>query len=391
MLHPATALVPQITPAADATPKHVEAKPSPSPNNIPENTAKPPVQKVPPARNTAAPSPAINSPSQNNEKSDPGNGVGPGIFTGTTDLNDPKDDSGSSSGETINRTESEATSPTSKEASQVKPATSVGNDDSTENVSPEGDKSSQADPKKQEVPNGDSDPSSQSNPTGAVSPNEADASQQPHPLATVGGEPIVAVFQEASSAENSDNGPGASGGEDYKSPNGNNNDRQSTEISNPLKDPAIIDPQPGYYATSDAPPNHDPAIAPAPFTTTIGRHIIQALSSPNAILVDGETLTRGQSPVVISGTHIALQQNGDLVLGSSTVEILLPYLFPSHTSFGDSPTQAPAPTPHLKSTASAARDSRPAGHRSSLLGRKYKRSPMLQSSLDMRRSARRLR
>lgn len=338
MLHPATALVPQITPAADANRQHVEAKPSPSHHNSPENTARPPVQQVPPARNTAGPSPPINSPSQNEGKSKPDPAVDLGTSAGTSDSNDPKDHSETDNGETINRPESEAASPTARKASQTQPTTQVGNDDLTKNSSPKGDKNSQADPQNQEISNGDNDPSS--HPTGAISPNEDDP-QQPQPTASAGGEPIIAVPPEASTAQDLHSGTGANGGQDEKDSNGSSDDEQDTEIPNVLKDPANLEPQ-----SSDAPSNQDPIIAPAPFTTTIGRHVIQALPSPNAILVDGKPLTRGQSAVAISGTPIALQQDGNLRLGSSTAANLLPYLSRSGpTADQASPNQAPAPTP----------------------------------------------
>ena len=287
MLHPATALVPQITPAAGANRQHVEAKPSPSHHNLPENTARPPVQQVPPAGNTAGPSPPINSPSQNEEKSKPDPAVD--TSAGTSDSNDPKDHSDTDSGETINRPESEAAIQTARKASQTQPTTQVGNDDLTKNSSPKGNKNSQADPQNQEISNGDNDPSS--HPTGAISPNEDDP-QQPQPISTAGGEPIIAVPPEASTAQDSHSGPDANGGQDDKGSTDSSDDEQDTEIPNVLKDPANLEPQ-----SSDAPSNHDPTISPAPFTTTIGRHVIQVLPSPNAILVDGEPLTRGQSAV----------------------------------------------------------------------------------------------
>ena len=40
-LHPATALGPLVTSAADAKPNPAKAKPSPSAENLPEKTAKP--------------------------------------------------------------------------------------------------------------------------------------------------------------------------------------------------------------------------------------------------------------------------------------------------------------------------------------------------------------
>lgn len=280
--------------------------------------------------------------------------VDPGTLTGSSDSNDPDDDSGSSSGETIDQPGNEATSPKAKPGQQAQPAAGVGNSDSAENSSPKGDKGSQADPSTVESPKGDSDPGSrsQSNPTDAVSLDGPGDPQQYDPIATAGGEPIVAVPQQASSAENSNSGPDAGGGDNHKSPKGSNDDTKNTKPSDSL---GIFDPQSIYSAANDAPTNYHPAAAPVPFTTTIGGHVVQVQSSPSAILVDGNTVTRGHGSITVSGTPIALQQDGNLVLGTSTVRDLLPALLPAHDSpftAGDqlltadhnAPHHAPVPT-----------------------------------------------
>ena len=62
-----------------------------------------------------------------------------------------------------------------------------------------------------------------------------------------------------------------------------------------------------------------------PFTTSIGNHLIANIpSSPNAILVDGKTISPGAQPVIISGTPVAYQGNGNLILGTTTISNIMP-------------------------------------------------------------------
>ena len=64
------------------------------------------------------------------------------------------------------------------------------------------------------------------------------------------------------------------------------------------------------------------------FATTVDGHTIQAPASGGGVLVDSETISPGKVPVLVSGISAALHSNGDLVLGSSTVEGFAP---PSET------------------------------------------------------------
>ena len=53
--------------------------------------------------------------------------------------------------------------------------------------------------------------------------------------------------------------------------------------------------------------------------STIEGHEVRMGSSPDTITVDGTPVVRGATPTNIVGTPVALQSNGDLVLGSSTI------------------------------------------------------------------------
>ena len=65
-LQPATVLVPVITPIEGVISKPVPARPSPSPEKMPENTANPAAKQTLPARTSAMPDPAaVNDPGQN--------------------------------------------------------------------------------------------------------------------------------------------------------------------------------------------------------------------------------------------------------------------------------------------------------------------------------------
>ena len=65
----------------------------------------------------------------------------------------------------------------------------------------------------------------------------------------------------------------------------------------------------------------NPAGLGAPFTTTIGGYVVQAASSANSVLVDGQYLSRGKGVTDISNTPVALQSNGDLIFGTSTYTV----------------------------------------------------------------------
>lgn len=109
---------------------------------------------------------------------------------------------------------------------------------------------------------------------------------------------------------------------------GSSNDPESAKASaaeNPQQNPK------GGPADERRPQNIDsqrgePAPAPAPSVTTIAGQSIQvpaAQSSVGLVLVDGQSITAGHHPTTVSSTQIALHTNGDLVLGSSTVQSFL--------------------------------------------------------------------
>ena len=67
----------------------------------------------------------------------------------------------------------------------------------------------------------------------------------------------------------------------------------------------------------------------APLPAVIANHEIAAMPSvPNAIVVDGQRLSQGETPTTISGTPIAFHANGDLVIGSSTIPNILSSIVP---------------------------------------------------------------
>lgn len=51
--------------------------------------------------------------------------------------------------------------------------------------------------------------------------------------------------------------------------------------------------------------------------------MIQGLPSPGVVLVDGESVTCGGDLILTSSTNVALDSNGGLTLGSSTIHDLL--------------------------------------------------------------------
>ena len=101
------------------------------------------------------------------------------------------------------------------------------------------------------------------------------------------------------------------------------------EESDHLGDPEMNDPYFGIATASQAYTNNDLGMKPTPFTTTIGSHVVQVLSSSGTVLVDGESITLGRGSKVVSGTPIFLQQDGGLVIGTSTIKNLLPNPLPT--------------------------------------------------------------
>ena len=252
--------------------------------------------------------------------------------------------------------------PAVKTSPRVQPMAGVESNASPGNDSPNQGGNSQMIPSKTDNTNAESVGSSKGN---AVSPNDEQNPQNFLPIASVAGEPTVAVPQKPSSQMESESGPDPKGGEDPISPNDNNdndndndnnnnddnnNDRTDNEPgtnrANTTNEPASIDPNYVSIAAAKAPTNSDPAATPAPFTTTINQHVIKGFPSSNLILIDGHTITRGQGPTIISSTPIALQNNGDLIIGTSSVKNLLPTIMPSLVQIPTAsllPNQVPHP------------------------------------------------
>lgn len=311
-----------VTPAAATKTYPVEAKPSPSLDKLPVNTPKPPAKQVLPARKTAVPNLATKDPTDKKEESDSQTAVDPSISEDPSNSNN----SGEGRGSTYINPVSEVGSAITRVTPQGPTTARVKNEPPSESGSPkDNNDASPNSPAKVGNPDGNSDPGSSYDSVSAESPSETDESQQPRPIATAGGEPIIAIPQQSPPPEGNEKSfPSADADADHNTPNGNNDIQQDPQTSSPLKDPATLDPQPDDTPAGDANASIDPAAAPVSFTTTIAGYTIQALPSPNAILVDGKPLTRGQSPETISHAPIILEQNGDLIIGTSTISTLLP-------------------------------------------------------------------
>ena len=102
---------------------------------------------------------------------------------------------------------------------------------------------------------------------------------------------------------------------------------KSTNLD-PSKVSPPLDQHLGELSGSETSARIDPAGRGAPFTTTICGHVVQAASSANAVLVDGQYISRGKDSIFISNTPVAFHYNGDLVFGSSTAQSFLPNLPP---------------------------------------------------------------
>ena len=70
--------------------------------------------------------------------------------------------------------------------------------------------------------------------------------------------------------------------------------------------------------------NIDDVPAPPLLATTVDGHYIQAASTPGVILMDGQSVTRGADAITIANTPVALKSDGNLVIGTSTIQNLLP-------------------------------------------------------------------
>ena len=307
-----------MTPAANANPDPIEAKPSPSSESLPAKTVLQPAQKIQPARKTGVSKPPNDPKAHNGGEIKPEVAADPGTVKGDSSSIDPKVGSGPTCGAMNSPSESEAGNPVAKLTPPVQSAAGVGEN-----------KNSEPDSATVHSPEDNGDFSSVKDLAGAGFAPGINAIEQPRPIATAGGEPIVAISQHTSSEQDGTSGPGAKGGGNHDNSNSIADYEPHTQNSDPLVDPEMNNLHSGIAPASQAYTNNDPAMTPSPFTTRIGSHVVQALSFPGAVLVDGESITLGRGSKVISGTPILLQQDGGLVIGTSTIKNLLPNLSPT--------------------------------------------------------------
>ena len=74
-------------------------------------------------------------------------------------------------------------------------------------------------------------------------------------------------------------------------------------------------------SSSSLPVNNKPASTL--FATTVDGHKIRAAPSPGVMLIDGQSVTWGKSPILVSSTWVALHSDRDLVIGTSTLQSFL--------------------------------------------------------------------
>lgn len=81
-------------------------------------------------------------------------------------------------------------------------------------------------------------------------------------------------------------------------------------------------------------PTNPPVPTQAPFVTTAAGHsILIAPSQLSVVMVDGQPITAGASPMTVSSTPVALHTNGNLILGTSTIHNILPTPPPASLSY----------------------------------------------------------
>lgn len=320
MLHPATAMVPLATPAAVAEPFTIEAKPKPTFDDLPSETAKPPAQLTQPSRKTAIP--ANGDPERTHGESGtqaPGDSES---LKGDDSLNSPKESSSPIPGETNNSPEDQAVNPIPNQEQAAGVTIGVLSKDPSQDGPPTHNKESGLDPAIVHGAGGNSETGSNSNLVSPAFPSGSDGNEQPHPIATVGSEPIVAIPQTASSEESNWSDPRANNDKTQSDIN-EGGDPEHTELPIPHVNLQIDGSHLDHATVSPGYTSDHPTVTFPPSIFTIERHVIKAASTPNAILVDGETLTLGHGSKVVSGMTIALHRNGDLILGTSTVINLL--------------------------------------------------------------------
>lgn len=321
MLHPATAMVPLATPAAVADPFTIEAKPKPTFDDLPSKTAKPPAQLTQPPRNTAMSIPDNGDPDRTHGESDTQAPADPESLNGSHSLNSPEKSGGPIPGGTNNSPEDPAVNPIANQEQAAGVTIGASSKYPSQDGPSNQNKKPELDPAT-EGADGNSEIGSNSDPVSAVFPHSSDDTEQPHPIATVGSEPIVAIPQTASS-ENSNPSDPMTKNDKTQSDIDEGDDTEHTEHPIPYANLQIHGSQLDHAAASPGYTSDHPKVTFPPSISTIERHVIQAASNPNAILVDGETLTLGHGSKVVSGTTVALHRNGDLILGTSTVMNLL--------------------------------------------------------------------
>lgn len=104
---------------------------------------------------------------------------------------------------------------------------------------------------------------------------------------------------------------------------------QGHQVSmDPVASNVVVDGQAHALPTAASlPPSplYDDSIL-TPFSTTANGHNIEAVPTSGIVLVDGQSITRGAGSITVANTPVALHANGDLVLGTSTIQGVLPSL-----------------------------------------------------------------
>lgn len=85
----------------------------------------------------------------------------------------------------------------------------------------------------------------------------------------------------------------------------------------------LADQQPGQSSAGSPLFGDAPASFKAAFTTQVGGHVVQAATSTDGVIVDEQYMISRGGSIVLSGTPIALNTNGNLVLGTSTISNFL--------------------------------------------------------------------
>ena len=322
MLHPATAMVPLATPAAVADPFTIEAKPKPTFDDLPSKTAQPPAQLTQPPRNTAMSIPANGDSDRTHGESDTQAPADPESLNGDHTLDSPEKSGGPIPGGTNNSPEDQAVNPNANQEQPAGVTIGASSRDPSQDGPPNQNKESGLDPATVHGANGNIETGSNSDSVSTAFPSGSDDTEQPHPIATVGSEPIVAIPQTALSEGSNRSDPRANNDKTQSDIN-EGDDKEHTEQLIPHANLQINRSQLDHATAILGHTSDHPIVTFPPSISTIERHVIQAVSIPNAILVDGETLTLGHGSKVVAGTTIALHRNGDLILGSSTVMNLL--------------------------------------------------------------------